>query len=164
MPELGSTVPTQITLYETRQVQVFLEERGVHLEREPLSTLSDQLGLITRPPDNDRRPRRWTMAQIEFIALAARLLKMRGADAIAALASGDSDQIGRYADEVQACIEQLIERAPAAHDASIAAIHYLIVHAPRRADPIGATGTASNRRGRSLPPGKAHRATEGVSA
>ena len=121
MPE--SAAPNEVLLYETRQVQILLRERGIELERERLSTMSDMLGLVTRPPDNDRRPRQWTIAQIEFIAAAARFLWMRGQEPVAALASGDSTQLSRYVEEVQACARQLIERAPAAHDPAIAAIH-----------------------------------------
>lgn len=124
MPEQTSfTAPMQFLMYQTRQVQFLLGEQGVYLERERLSTMSDKLGLVTRPPDNDRRPRQWTMAQIEFLAVAARFMGMRGAKAAAALASGDSAQIARYVEEVQACAEQLVERGPAAHDPAIAAIH-----------------------------------------
>ena len=116
MPEQPTPAAArQVLLYETRQVRILLEERGVHLEREGLSTMSDKLGLVTRPPDNDRRPRRWTMPQIEFIAAATRLSRLRATDAMAALAVGDRSQLDAYLVEVQACVHQVVELAPAAH-------------------------------------------------
>ncbi len=109
-------------LYESREVLTMLEERGVHLERESLSEMSDRLDLITRPPVN-RCPRRWTLAQVEFIAVATRLWRLRSIESMAALAYGDSSLLTSYLRDVEACVKQVIEHGPAAHDESIAALH-----------------------------------------
>lgn len=124
MPEQPeSTAPSHVLLYETRQVKILLEQRGVYMERETLSTISDILGLVTRPPDNDRLPRRWTMTQIEFIAAAAAFLKLRPTKEPLADLANDGGLLARYVEEVQASAERVAELAMAAHAEDTAAIH-----------------------------------------
>lgn len=122
MPDQPSTPAAMPVLFETREVLSMLAERGVHLERESLSDMSDRLDLITRPPIN-RCPRRWTMAQVEFIAVATRLWRLRAIEPMAALALGDSSQLTEYLRDVEICVQEVIDRGPAAHDDSIAALH-----------------------------------------
>lgn len=107
-------------LYESREVLALLEERGAHMDREGLSSLSDRAGLVTRPPVH-RCPRRWTMAQIEFLAATVRLWRHPSPiDAVAALAAGDEAELARYVDELRAQAAVVADLAPAArHDANL---------------------------------------------
>jgi len=113
-------------LLETKAVLSLLEERGVRLDREGLSLLSDRLSLFTRPPI-PRCPRRWTLSQVEFIAEAVRLRRRPPPDeAIAALVRGDDSLMSAYWDEMQEHVQTLASLAPAANAAATAFLHMTV--------------------------------------